>query len=363
MKRLALWVVHCVLCVAFWFRYKIEAVGVDEVVALSKKTDKGLLFLPNHVAVFIDPLMVGVSLWPRISARPLIVDYMYEAPGINGVMRLLNAISVPNFEDPESRVSRQELEKLNDKIGEALLNGDDFVLYPAGRLKCSPHEEIGGASMVHSLLQRAPECQVVLVRIKGLWGSSFSKAYTGDVAPDIGSTVLNGVVHCLKNCLFFTPRRKVIVEFHPAPADFPLKGSKMELNRWLEKWYDRPDGLTKQTDDDYPGDSFVQVSLSRWGKVYPEMRAPRPKPVIPDEELPPEIVETVRNTVSAVINKPVGSIPLKQRLGSDLAMDSIDLAEVVLKLQSHYQLSTIPYADLKTVKDIVVRIHEYNVKK
>ena len=67
--------------------------------------------------------------------------------------------------------------KSNIQIG--LKNKENFLVYPAGKLKMQGSEEIGGNSFVYNLLQQHPSAQIVLVRTVGLWGSSFSRAHTG----------------------------------------------------------------------------------------------------------------------------------------------------------------------------------------
>ena len=89
--------------------------------------------------------------------------------------------------------------------------------------------------MVHKILQDAPETNVVLVRTKGLWGSSFSRAFTG-TPPPTGTTLLKGIKQVFKNLLFFTPRRNIVISFEPAPKDFPFTGTRLELNKYLEAW-------------------------------------------------------------------------------------------------------------------------------
>lgn len=351
MNHFGLWIVDLIIHFAFWFRYRIKVEGLDKVKAMMKEKPGGILFIPNHVAVLIDPLMTAIKLWP-IEARPLIVDYMYKIPVFNTVLTMQNALAVPNVDDPKVRVSRADIDALNEEIIKGLKRGDNFQIYPAGRLKNSNMEVIGGASMVHSIIQKYP-CNVVLVRVKGLWGSSFSKAYTGKVTPDIGATLLNGIKHCLKNLLFFTPRRTVIVEFEPAPADFPYHADRRTFNEYLERWYNRPDGLTEQKGD-YPGESLVKVSLSMWGEVYPEQKSKKSEEKLANK-VSPEVTASVKARLSQVSGVDVNKINPEQALGCDLGMDSIELVEVVVGLQKDYGIKEFPYHDIVTVNELLVR--------
>lgn len=354
MRRFGLWVVNYIIRFAFWFRYRIEVVGIDKVDAFLKKHPGGTLFLPNHVAVLLDPLMIAISMWPQHEARPLIVDYMYKIPLFNSVLRMQNALAVPNMDDPKHRVSREKIEEINNAIVAGLKKGDYFHIYPAGRLKSSPIEILGGASMVYNVVQQYPEVNIILVRAKGLWGSTFSKAYTGNVTPDIAGTIVNGIKTCFKNLLFFTPRRRVVIEFEPAPADFPRKGAtKREFNEWLERWYNRPDGLSKQVGD-FPGESLVQVSLSRWRDVYPVVKVTAKNGV--QAKIPANIEQSVKEVLSEITDKNISEIKPEQSLGCDLSMDSIDLVDAVLILEKKHHIRQFPYHDITTVKELMQKV-------
>lgn len=352
MRRLGLWFVNGVIRFAFWFRYRIKVEGLDKVAAMQKKNPAGILFIPNHVAVLIDPLMTAISLWPKYEARPLIVDYMYKIPVFNTVLKAQSAISVPNVDDPKIQVTREQIDAINEQIVEGLKQGDHFQIYPAGRLKSTAKEIVGGASMVHSIVQKYP-CNIVLVRVKGLWGSTFSKAYTG-ATPDIGATLINGIKYCFRNLLFFTPRRDVIVEFEPVPADFPYHADRRTFNAYLERWYNRPDGLSKQVGE-YPGESFIKVSLSRWGQVFPQEQM-REKEVKEDAIVSPEVAASVAAKLSEVSGLDAKSIHPHQSLGCDLGMDSIQLIEVIIALQKQYKIKEFPYHDIRTVKELMDRV-------
>src|SRR5438128_715496 len=92
---------------------------------------------------------------------------------------------------------------------------------------------------IHLLLQcrfllhfENPDIVVVLVRTVGLWGSIFSRALTQGRAPDMIKGLKKSLWIILKNAIFFTPRRRVDVEFELVGQDFPRTKSKNELNRY-----------------------------------------------------------------------------------------------------------------------------------
>jgi long-chain-fatty-acid--[acyl-carrier-protein] ligase len=214
-------------------------------------------------------------------------------------------------------------------------------------------EQIGGASAVHRIIQEVPEANVVLVRVKGLWGSSFSRAYLGK-APPIFPTMWTGIKEAFKNLLFFSPRRTVIIEFVPAPADFPYQASRLELNRYLEKWYNQPDGLTQQ-DGNESGDSFIQVSYSLWRKKYPQMQQGE---IVADErikleEISPAIKEKVIKKLSEITEISPESIKPGMSLATDLGLDSLDTAELAAFLSDQFDIPSAPVSELTSVEKVL----------
>lgn len=338
---------------ALWFRYKVTVKGLDKLTpeALNKKG--GVLFLPNHPCVFVDPTLITIAAWPRFPIRPMIVEYQFYTPVVNRLMRFLDALPVPNFNVSSNSLKKKKSEKVIQTVIDDLKSGQNFLIYPAGKTKSTGREAIGGASGVHRILSEAPEANVVLVRIKGLWGSSFSRALTG-YAPPLFSTIWAGVKHVLKNLLFFTPRRQVIIEFEPAPADFPHGKSRLEINKYLENYYNKPDGLTKQEGIE-PGDSFIQVSYSCWKNEIPEVAT---KPSMEDEhiqldKIPEEIKEKVVGKIAELTQFDPATIKPEMDLAADLGMDSLDISEVALFLQDTYDVTDLPYNEITSVGKVM----------
>ena len=339
-----------ILNFAFWFRYRITVKGMDKLNSKTLTKPGGVLFLPNHPAALVDPSITTLALWSKFPIRPMIVEYMYFTPVIHSVMKFLNALPVPDFETSTNSLKRKRNEKVITEVIKGLTTGENYLLYPAGRLKHTEIEDIGGASATQRIIQEAPEANVVLVRIKGLWGSSFSRALTGKVPP-LYPTVYKGFIAALKNLLFFTPRRQVIIELEPAPADFPYQANRMELNRWLEKWYNRPDGLTKQ-EGEYPGDSLVLVSYSMWKTELPEIHEKAAIKQIEVSELrdiSPEIQKKVFSKITELTEINASSLNPDMSLATDLGMDSLDVSELAAFLNDQFDVGTVSVTELTTV--------------
>lgn len=353
MKKILEWLLIRSLKIALWFRYRVTVKGLENLTPEALDKPGGVLFLPNHPAIFVDPILVALTVWPKFPIRPLIIEYMYFTPIIHGVMKFLNALPVPDFETSSNSLKRKRNEKVMKEMVKGLKHGENFLLYPAGRLKHAATEDIGGASATHRMIHEAPEANVVLIRTKGLWGSSFSRALTGNVAP-LSQIIKHGIKIVLKNLLFFTPRRQVIIEISPAPKDFPYKARRLELNRWLEQWYNQPDGLTKQ-EGKHPGDSLVLVSYSIWKEELPEIRQQQKmeEHVIEVEGVPQEIQDKIIAKLTELTEFEPSAILSNLSLSSDLGMDSLDTSELAAYIQDQFETGPVPVTELTTVGHVM----------
>lgn len=352
MKRIIEFFLALFMRFILWFRYRLIFKGLDKLNPEILKKTGGVLFLPSHPAVFVDPVSVTLGAWKKYPIRPLVVEYMYYTPVFHTLLKFIKSVPVPRFSTSSNSLKRRKNEKVMETIKEGLRNKENFLIYPAGKVKESPHEVLGGASAVHQIIQEVPEVNVVLVRVKGLWGSSFS-SYYGD-NESMSQKIMDGIKCCFKNLLFFTPRREVIVEFEPAPADCPLHGSRMELNRYLEEWYNLPDGLTLQKGE-FPGDSLVLVSYSMWGEKYREA----PKEVKDEDlgvnlsEIPDDVKVKVIRKVAEVAEKEPSTITPEMNLASDVGLDSLDVAELSAFLQDEFDVKGVPVHQLTTVSHLM----------
>lgn len=333
-----------------WFRYKIEVKGLDRLNSKTLTRQGGVLFLPNHPTIFVDPVVATLSILPKYVIRPMIVEYMYYYPIVNTLMHHMRALPVPDFDISSNTLKRKKSEHVISEVIKGLKTGDHFLIYPAGRIKATAYEAIGGASGIHRILHETPEANVVLMRIKGLWGSKFSRALTG-AKPIMFPTMWWGFKQALKNLLFFTPRRKIIVELEPAPADFPRNGTRLEINQWLERWFNKPDGLTEQIGE-HPGDSLVLVPYSFWNRSMPQVRIEEDhesKRRVDLTKIPKTIQEKVIAKIAMMTDNVPSAIRMDMSLSNDLGMDSLDTAELAIFLHDQFDLITVPVKELTTV--------------
>jgi long-chain-fatty-acid--[acyl-carrier-protein] ligase len=348
-KTLIEFLLVCTLRFALWFRYRITLKGLDKLTPETLNKPGGVLFLPSHPTVFIDAVTVTIALWPKFRLRPMVVEYMYHLPLVNRVMRLLNALPVPSFTTSSNSLKRKRNEEVTREVIQGLKEGQNFLLFPAGKTKQTAYEAIDGGSATHRVVSEAPQANVVLVRVKGLWGSSFSRALTGK-APALFPTILQRAKYVLKNLLFFTPRRQVILEFEPAPPDFPYHANKLEFNRYLERWYNRPDGLSEQQGA-HPGDSTVLVSYSVWHDEYPALwqSTTRFDQEIDLSKVPQTTKDKVYKKIAELVHVEPTSLKPEMFLTTDLGMDSLDTAELVAFLHDAFDITHVNAEEVSTV--------------
>ncbi len=217
-----------------WLRYHIRVDGLEQL----RDLPRPVLVLPNHPA-YIDPVLVITVLWPYLRPRPLLYEGYFQNPFLYPVMKVLNALRVPDLERPSAKARARAQEAIASVI-EGLRRGESEILWPAGHVQHDGVERLGGARAVAEVLRAVPEASVVLVRTRGLWGSMFSYAATGS-RPNLLRKLLTGAGLLLSNLLLFTPRRPVTITLERLDRGRLPELRREELNPWLEKWYNNGD--------------------------------------------------------------------------------------------------------------------------
>lgn len=329
----------------FSLRYEVQLREKD-LNLLDEK--KGILFLPNHTSR-LDPVILAYCLWPRFHLKPIVVDYIYRLKFLRTFMNSIGAISIPNFDTGANEYKIKNAQKSMYQISEGLKKGDSFLLYPSGRLKKTAREVIGGSSGVFSILQEVPDVQIVLIRMTGFWGSSFSRALDVHL-PDLNQNISHGIKVVLKNLIFFTPRRKLLIEIEKAPSDFLRSSSRLELNRSMENWFNQyPIGNGERKKDE----PLSLVSYSCWQK---KIRSPTTLKNGKSEscrETPPPIQNLIYSEIARILDQTNIKISPEMSLSTDLGMDSLNIAELIVFLSRHTQTGKIGLGELETVQDIL----------
>lgn len=327
----------------YWFlkfslrrRYRFKVIGLEKIRRehLSKKG--GILFLANHPAE-VDPLILINILWPRFRPHAVAADYLFQTPFLRFFLDKAKALSVPNFEDSSNSYKLKQMDKTFEKIQKLLDEKENILIYPAGELKKEAKEVIGGASGIQAILKKVPEANVVLIRTSGLWGSSFSTALSGKT-PGFTKPFLKGVAIVFENLFFFTPKRKVTIEFALA-EDLPKDASRLEFNRHLEKWY-----------NERGPEPLKLIPYHFWSKKVPEVHERKTEEVLDLSKIDPHVVKRVKDEIERLASKEVKG---ENYLASDLGFDSLDEAQLVLFLREYFGVTGVYSSDLATVNDVI----------
>ena len=190
----------------FWFvirvilrlRYRIRVDGLEQLSTL----EGPVLVLPNHPC-YIDPPTVLSHLHRavKVPLRPLVYSGTYRVPFLLPLMKLVRAFEVPDLAS-QSQSAVVQAQQLIDTVVEGIDKGNSFIIYPSGRLQRTNLEKIGSNRLVHEVVSRCPSVTVVLVRTRGLWGSLWGCARTGQ-PPDLTNKVLESLGWLLASLVFF----------------------------------------------------------------------------------------------------------------------------------------------------------------
>jgi acyl-CoA synthetase (AMP-forming)/AMP-acid ligase II/acyl carrier protein len=214
------------------FRYRVRVEGLEKLRDLSGPT----LVMPNHPGL-IDPPLVLAHVRLPVELRPIVTTSMYRKPLLYPLMRLVNAVEVPDLAE-HSRDAREQALTMIDALAEGLNRGESFLIYPAGRTERQGMEEIGATRAVADLLERCPHANIVLVRTRGIWGSIFTFAYTGE-HPHLERCVLKALGWVFAALFVFLPRRTVTMTVERIDRAALPGTAREKLNPFLEEWYNR----------------------------------------------------------------------------------------------------------------------------
>jgi long-chain-fatty-acid--[acyl-carrier-protein] ligase len=334
-------------------RYDIRVKGLDRIARKELKKESGILFLPNHPAE-IDPVILMAILMKTFKPRPLVVEHFYYMSGMHTFMRLVRAFPIPHVETTANQWKVNQVEKAFNTIKQGLKAGQNFLIYPSGSLKKEGYEAIGGNSFIHRLIHECPDVKIVLIRTTGLWGSCFSRALTGE-SPHFWKMAFGRIKVLLKNWVFFIPKRKVLVDFAINPEDFPRQGNRLEINKYLEAWYNAYSTAEGKIVKEEP---LTLVSYERNREVYPEVtyqKVEKEKKSFFKKkiEVPAEIKEAVLEKIAELAEQSPGKIKEEQHLANDLGLDSLDAANIYAFLDTEYGVRDLKPDTIETVADVM----------
>ncbi len=297
-------------------RYRVRVEGFDEVL----KHPGPYLILPCHPA-YTDPPNVIAHLWRTFNMRPMLLETNFESPLLAPLAWLLRAIKVPETEIASAE-ARQRAEASVQEVIQALQSGDNVVLWPSGTLSRDGKDYLYAARTAADVLKAVPQTTLVLVRTRGLWGSSFSWAY--GKKPRLIPSLFRGIRQLLTNLIVFMPRRHVSMHLEAFEQSQRPVPTRETLNPWLEAWYNADGGDTP---------TFVPYHFL-FGPSDFEFPPPARPVEIDLSSVQPKTIEAVNHFVEEHLKRPLTeeeNVP--STTFSQLGLDSLEGMEIALKVE------------------------------
>ena len=160
----------------FHWHYDVQVVGEEWL-----RDSSTHLVLPNHTA-YIDPLILFSEEW-WLPICPMADELFYRHPFYGRILRMADAIEVPDLVSGERLAVSGEREKMAAQAGqlsriaiESLASGKQICFYPSGHVKTVDKEIIGNRRMAYEVCRELPDnVHVILCRMRGLESSMWSK--------------------------------------------------------------------------------------------------------------------------------------------------------------------------------------------
>lgn len=212
-------------------RYRVSFKGLS---LLSQPGAK--LIFPNHQS-HIDPQLIAVECYKYSDIVPVVNEKYFKIPVVRFFLKKFNAVAVSDFKggnrDPHI------LKKIFSGVIKALEEGKTVIIYPSGQVQETALERIKNKQSAYTIVKQLPDGTKVLgLRITGLWGSSFSSAWTG-AKPIFLKRFLIGIGYFFANLIFFSPKRNVEFEFTDITQDVirEAQGDRQSFNQFLETFF------------------------------------------------------------------------------------------------------------------------------
>ncbi|MGL1935808.1 MAG: AMP-binding protein [Fibrobacterales bacterium] len=315
-------------------RYRVTLSGLD---TLTKKSDKGFLFLPNHPAL-IDPVLMQSILFKKFKPHALADESQIDIPIVGNIIKEFNLIPIPDIKKSGISVRDSVIESMN-RVNTCLKEGENVLLYPSGQLYRSTHEDLSGKSSLSRILAEVPDVNIVLVKTDGLWGSSFS--WAGGHPPGLFTYWKRNLLAIICNLGFFMPKRSVSITFEQ-PDDIPLDKGRTAIYAYLSKFYNKR--IVPNTYKPY-----------FWWQGYHAVVKPEPKNSVQSTDLD-NIPDTIKNAIIDKVKDMTGrsKVTINHSLNKDLGIDSLGMVELVTWLESEYTTSISSIESLQSVGSLVL---------
>ncbi len=322
-------------------RYKVSLEGIRDI-----DKNKPILFLPNHQAV-VDPMILVSFLYPHKNVVPMITSSYYDLPILNLFFKNWGAVRISDLEKGSRNTN--VLNQITESAIEAFKHKKSIIIYPSGQIASQGLEKIQNKKGAFEIVKKLPDdVQVVGVRISGLWGSQWSKAWNGQ-SPNFGLNLIKGIFYTLCNILFFVPRRKVSLNFEDITAN-SIEAStkdKQTFNRFLEDFYnasgEEPVSFLKHY--------FFSTTLHR---DIPENLKYADSTINKSDSINQSFPRVISNGVNEIIKKHLhvstDNINNSTHLVNDLGADSIVLVEIIKEIETFFNIET--QNDISDIKNV-----------
>lgn len=307
-------------------RYRIRLKGYPP----ASRLKAPVLLLPNHPAM-VDPILILTKFYGTLRPRTVLFEGNFPELIRNVLVRLLNAVSIPDLSKPSPEVQKRTEQSIEEVI-EGLHRGENFVLWPSGRAQRDGVERLGAARALTDILKSVPEVTIVMVKTRGVWGSSFSFAQTGKL-PDLFKCLAKGAGYLLANGLLFMPRRDVEMSVRVVNRDELPELNRESVNRWFEAWYNS-EGPEQATYIPY---HFLSTQREF---AFPKL-AESESTQIELENVPTEVRDAVAEILRSQLPQSESKHEFKpeDRL-EDLGMDSLQRMELALAIEQRFKHSS-----------------------
>lgn len=335
-------------------RYRIKIIGIEQI-----KGKKSNIYFPNHQAE-VDPQLLMSIILREGPVAPMIGSTYYNLPLLKHLFKAMHAVSVNDLE----RGSRDTsvLKTMQEGALDALKHNRSILLYPSGQLVGQGYEKIFNKQSAYEITKLLPEkSHVIGVRISGLWGSIWSKAWEGK-SPNFIKTYMRSIWYVLANFIFFLPRRSITIEFVDLTEEakkLSHTGSRKDFNSYLENFYNE-NGTEK-------------VHFLRHYFYGRKLKRRLPGEVVGSDhaqlngnsfttEIPDEIINTVQKALAKELKINANEIKKEHSLVLDLNLDSLGLVSVLSAIEDKYPSIKNPDINsIKTVNDLCLMVLGENI--
>ncbi|WP_111446547.1 AMP-binding protein [Breznakibacter xylanolyticus] len=306
--------------------------------------------LPNHQAL-VDPQILFSQLSSFTRVVPVVSEIYFNKPVLSSVFKALGAVPVSDI-SLDNR-DHHTLHHIAHNVSHALAAGTNVLLYPSGQIAGQGYEKIFNKQSAWAVTCELPAgTRIIGVRITGLWGSMWSRAWMGK-SPEFAWTALKALFYVLANIVFFVPKRQVTIEFCDLTQSAldAAKLGKQAFNELLENYYN--------------ANGEEEVLFLKHFFFAPKSRRQLPERIeesvadslsshrFNDEDVDAEVLNQIVAILEHETQMPRQAIHLNANLKLELSIDSLGLVSVISAIETQFGVKAdAEITAVKTVADL-----------